>query len=142
MTTGCGHDAGQHHVLIDLVQDDAEWVSWSEANLFEARQAGALTINLVGYAELVPAFASMADLDGFLKRAKIAEKAISRPAAYLADEAFLHYRKRRGAKTGVLADFFIGAQAQTEGWTILTRDAARYKTYFPAVRLICPSAAR
>ena len=129
------------NVLIDLVQDDAEWASWSEAKLFEAQQAGALTINLVGYAELAPAFNSMTDLDGFLKRAKIAVKAISRPAAYLAGVAFLHYRKRKGVKTGVLADFFIGAQAQTEGWTLLTRDAARYKTYFPAVALICPSAA-
>ena len=27
------------NVLIDLVQDDAEWVSWSEAKLFEAQQA-------------------------------------------------------------------------------------------------------
>ena len=116
-------------------------MGWSETKLLEARQAGALTINAVGYAELVPAFNSMAHLDGFLKRAKIAVKGISRPAAYLAGEVFLHYRKRRGVKTGVLADFFIGAQAQTEGWTILTRGAARYKTYFPAVTLICPSAA-
>ena len=129
------------NVLIDLVQDDAEWANWSEAKLFEAQRAGPLTINLVGYAELVPAFDSMADLDGFLKRARIAVKDISRPAAYLAGEAFLQYRKRKGAKTGVLADFFIGAQAQTEGWTILTRDAARYKTYFPAVTLIHPGAA-
>lgn len=128
------------NVLIDLVQDDAEWANWSEAKLFEAQRAGPLTINLVGYAELVPAFDSMADLDGFLKRARIAVKDISRPAAYLAGEAFLQYRKRRGAKTGVLADFFIGAHAQTEGWTILTRDAARYKTYFPAVTLIHPGA--
>ena len=129
------------NVLLDLVQDDAEWANWSEAKLFEAQRAGPLTINLVGYAELVPAFDSMADLDGFLKRARIAVKDISRPAAYLAGEAFLQYRKRKGAKTGVLADFFIGAQAQTEGWTILTRDAARYKTYFPAVTLIHPGAA-
>ena len=128
-------------MLIDLVQDDADWAIWSEAKLFEAPQAGALTINLVGYAELAPAFDSMADLEGFLKRAKITVKAISRPAAYLAGEAFLHYRNRKGVKTGVLTDFFIGAQAQTEGWTILTRDAARYTTYFPAVKLICPSKA-
>ena len=128
------------NVLIDLVQDDAEWANWSEAKLLEAQQAGALTINLGGYAELVAAFDSMADLDGFLKRAKIAVKDISRPAAYLAGEAFLHYRKRKDVKTGALADFFVGAQSQTEGWTILTRDAARYKTYFPAVTLTCPSA--
>ena len=115
--------------------------NWSEAKLFEAQQSGALIINPVDYAELVPAFNSMADLDGFLERVKIAVKGISRPAAYLAGEAFLQYRKRKGLKTGVLADFFMGAQAQTEGWTILTRDAARYKTHFPAVTLICPSAA-
>jgi predicted nucleic acid-binding protein len=52
--------------------------------------------------------------------------------------AFLRYRRLKGTKTGVLADFFIGAQAQAEGWAILTRDAARYKTYFPEVKLICP----
>lgn len=126
------------NVLIDLVQDDAEWASWSEVKLFEAQLAGTLTINPVGYAELVPAFNSMADLDSFLKSAKIAVKDISRPAAYLAGEAFLSYRKRKGIKTGVLADFFIGAQAQAENWTILTRDTARYKSYFPAVNLICP----
>lgn len=109
------------NVLIDLMQDDAEWANWSEAKLFEAQQARALTINLAGYAELAPAFDSMADMDGFLKRAKIAVKDISRPAAYLAGEIFVHYRKRKG-------------------WTILTRDAARYKTYFPAVTLIYPPA--
>ena len=126
------------NVLVDLVQDDAEWANWSEIKLFEAQLAGALMINPVGYAELVPAFNSMADLDSFLKSAKITVKDISRPAAYLAGEAFLSYRKRKGIKTGVLADFFIGAQAQAENWMILTRDAARYKSYFPAVKLICP----
>ena len=126
------------NVLIDLVQDDAEWANWSEIKLFEAQLAGALMINPVGYAELVPAFNNMADLDSFLKSAKITVKDISRSAAYLAGEAFLSYRKRKGIKTGVLADFFIGAQAQAENWTILTRDAARYKGYFPTVKLICP----
>ena len=126
------------NVLIDLVQDDAEWANWSEIKLFEAQLAGALMINPVGYAELVPAFNSMVDLDSFLKSAKITVKDISRPAAYLAGEAFLSYRKRKGIKTGVLAEFFIGAQAQAENWMILTRDAARYKSYFPTVKLICP----
>jgi len=130
------------NVLIDLVQDDATWGLWSEAQLFAALQRGNLCINAVGYAELVPAFDDMPALDAFLKLAKITVKDISRPAAYLAGEAFLRYRRRKGTKTGenldVRADFFIGAQAQSEGWTILTRDAARYKTYFSAVRLVCP----
>jgi predicted nucleic acid-binding protein len=126
------------NVLIDLVQDDATWGQWSEEQLFAALQKGNLYINAVGYAELVPAFDDMPALDAFLKLAKITLKDISRPAAYLAGEAFLRYRKSKGTKTGVLADFFIGAQAQAEGWTILTRDAARYKTYFSGVKLVCP----
>jgi predicted nucleic acid-binding protein len=126
------------NVLIDLIQDDPQWADWSEEQLMKAQKLGALFINAVGYAELVPALDSMAALDDFLKRAKIVVKDISCPAAYLAGEAFLQYRKRKGTKTGVLADFFIGAQAYTEGWKILTRDQGRYKTYFPKVKLICP----
>jgi predicted nucleic acid-binding protein len=126
------------NVLIDLIQDDPQWADWSEEQLMKAQKQGTLFINAVGYAELVPALDSMAALDDFLKRAKIVVKDISRSAAYLAGEAFLQYRKRKGTKTGVLADFFIGAQAYTEGWKILTRDEGRYKTYFPKVKLICP----
>ena len=126
------------NVLIDLVQDDAQWAEWSQTQLFKAQLAGPLYINPVAYAELVPAFDSMASIDNFLKQARIAVKDISRPTAYLAGQVFLKYRKLKGIKTGVLADFFIGAQAQAEGWTILTRDTARYKTYFPRVKLICP----
>jgi predicted nucleic acid-binding protein len=126
------------NVLIDLVQSDSEWADWSEAQLSAAQQRGPIFINAVGYAELMPAFDSMTLLDHFLKHAKINLKNISRTTAYLAGEAFALYRGRKGAKTGVLADFFIGAQAQAEGLELLTRDVGRYKTYFPQVRLIHP----
>jgi predicted nucleic acid-binding protein len=63
---------------------------------------------------------------------------VSKPAAQLAAHAFRAYRQRGGTKTGVLPDFFIGAHAQTEGYKLLTRDAGRYKTYFPKIKLICP----
>lgn len=126
------------NVLIDLVQRDAQWAEWSKTQLFKAQLSSTLCINTVGYAELAPAFNDMGDLDSFLKRAKIETQELSRPAAYFAGLAFLKYRKRKGTKTGVLADFFIGAQAQTEGWKILTRDSGRYASYFPNVQLICP----
>ena len=32
----------------------------------------------------------------------------------------------------------IGAQAVSEGYRLLTRDAGRYKTYFPKIKLISP----
>lgn len=126
------------NVLIDLAQDDVRWADWSETQLLKARADGPLFINCVGYAELVPTFESMAHMDAFLMQAKITVKDISRPTAYLAGQAFLKYRRFKSTKTGVLADFFMGAHAQIEGWKILTRDTGRYATYFPDVQLICP----
>ena len=126
------------NVLMDLLNDEPEWADWSEAALLSALKSGPLYINAIGYAELVPAFDDVTQLDSFLRKSQIVLKDISRATSWLAGEVFLVYRRRKGAKTGVLADFFIGAQAQSEGWTILTRDRARYTTYFPAVQLICP----
>jgi predicted nucleic acid-binding protein len=37
-----------------------------------------------------------------------------------------------------LPDFYIGAHAAVRGMTVLTRDARRYKTYFPKLHLIAP----
>jgi predicted nucleic acid-binding protein len=37
-----------------------------------------------------------------------------------------------------LPDFFIGAQAAVLNLDLLTRDASRYQSYFPTVKLITP----
>ncbi len=48
------------------------------------------------------------------------------------------YRAGGGLRTGVLADFFIGAHAVVERLPLLTRDARRYQSYFPTIELITP----
>ena len=126
------------NIWIDLIQRDPDWVEWSLSHVQIARAASAVCINAVIYAELAPNYDSAADLDRFLNAANAAYQPISPKASYLAGRAFLKYRGAPGRKSGVLPDFFIGAQAQAEGWTILTRDKGRYKTYFPGVKLICP----
>ena len=126
------------NVLIDLMRDDPVWADWSEQQLQLARARGSLAINAVIYAELAASYQTTKQLNSFLKPSGISMQAISEEAAFLAGKAYLQYRRGRGTKVGVLADFFIGAQAQTEGWTLLTRDRARYQTYFPTVRLIAP----
>jgi predicted nucleic acid-binding protein len=127
------------NVLVDVVAKEPDWYEWSYEQMQSARTVAPLCINSVIYAELAAAYKSVDELEGVLKLAKVRLKPMSRPAAFLAGHAFLSYRRKsKGTKTGVLPDFFIGAQAQTEGWTILTRDAGRYKTYFPRVKLICP----
>src|SRR5437867_8198742 len=60
-------------------------------------------------------------------------------AAWPAARAFTAYRRRGGKRTAPLPDFFIGAHVLVEGLTLLTRDARRYRTYFPRLRLIAPT---
>jgi len=60
---------------------------------------------------------------------------------FLAGKAFLQYKKRKGGKSNVLPDFFIGAHAAVAGYQLITRDKGRFSTYFPSVKLIIPESA-
>jgi predicted nucleic acid-binding protein len=126
------------NVIVDLLKADPVWMPWSARQIVAARERGPLCINIVVYAELCSHRQTQVQIDDFLKDAKVEIKHLGTNAAQAAAKAFVQYRKRDGGKTGVLPDFFIGAQALTEGWTLLTRDVARYKTYFPKLDLICP----
>ena len=128
------------NVLLDLVTADPVWADWSLAALDAADTAGPVWINDVVYAELSVRFAAIETLDLMLEQARIDLAPIPRPALFLAGKAFLAYRGAGGARTGVLPDFFIGAHAAIANWTLVTRDVARYRTYFPSVRLIAPPA--
>lgn len=125
------------NVLLDIYKADPLWMPWSLSQLRNAKP-GQLAINMVVYAELAGHPAELPRLDKFVDTLGMQVLDLTRPAARLAGKAFRQYRQRGGTKTGVLPDFFIGAHAQAEGHKLLTRDAGRYKTYFPKIRLICP----
>jgi predicted nucleic acid-binding protein len=127
------------NVLIDVITQDPVWCDWSLAQLRAARARDKLTINAVVYAEIVVSYDSMEELDAFLKPTGITTSPLSTHAAFIASRAFMRYRAAKGTRTGVLPDFFIGAQAQAEGWSLLSRDATRYRRYFPQVDLISPA---
>ena len=127
------------NVWIDIMSGDPVWLDWSVSQLKLARLKGSVAINPVIYAEVAATFDSQEALSDYLRPLNIENIGFSQTASFLAGQAFWDYRQRKGAKTGVLPDFFIGAQAQAEGWTLLTRDAARYKTYFRGVKLIFPA---
>ncbi len=126
------------NVLLDLLEEDQHWADWSEAQLRAARQAGALVINVIVYAEIARTFPSAAALDAFLADIGITVAMIPPAAAYAASVAHRAYRLAGGARSATLPDFFIGAHAQVAGYTLLTRDARRIRTYFPSVQLVCP----
>jgi len=124
------------NVLLDVVQDDPDWGDWSQQQLEAASLRGPLAINAVIFAELSMAYERIEDLDRVVRQTDLKEIPIPREALFLAGKAFLQYRRRRGSKSGVLPDFFIGAHAAVADIPILTRDVRRYRTYFPTVELL------
>jgi predicted nucleic acid-binding protein len=127
------------NVILDVVTDGEEWADWSQEQLEQAASAGPLIINDVIYAEISTRYSTVEDLDAMLRNMDIGVATIPRTALFLAGKAYLRYRATGGVRTGVLSDFFIGAHAAVEQRSLLTRDAQRYRTYFPTVELITPS---
>jgi len=126
------------NVLLDVVTDDPTWADWSIEQLEAAVLRGPLLINDVVYAELAVRYERIERLEAFLAEAGIEIAAMPRSALFLAGKVFQKYRKAGGQRTGVLPDFFIGAHAAVDRLDLLTRDTARYRTYFPTVTLITP----
>lgn len=126
------------NVLIDVIHEDPKWMDWSATAIGDCLNRGKLAINPVIYAEVSVYFNSDRDVDTALP-ARLYERlelpyAVSRSAAM----AFHKYRKSGGTRTSLLPDFYIGAHAQLMGCTLVSRDSARYKTYFPKLKLISP----
>ena len=96
-------------------------------------------INAVVYGEVSVGYSSIEELDTALPAELFRRDAIPYEAAFLAGKAFLGYRRRGGARRAPLPDFYIGAHAAIAGFRLLTRDAARYRTYFPKLDLIAPA---
>jgi len=126
------------HVLVDLLQNDPQWADWSVAQMRAQSRLHALTINPVIYAEMSLSFSSLEALDDVLLTLALEWREIPRPALFLAAKAFTQYRRRGGSKAQVPPDFFIGAHAAVEGWPLLTRDASRFRTYFPTLEVLAP----
>lgn len=125
-------------VILDVVTEDARWIEWSAAALARARDAGDLVINPIVYAEISTGFERIEDLDGAVPEAEFGREALPYEAGFLAAKAFVAYRRRGGARRSPLPDFFIGAHAAIRRYRLLTRDTARYRTYFPSVELVAP----
>jgi predicted nucleic acid-binding protein len=126
------------NVLVDVLQNDPQWADWSIGQLRAQAQLHELAINPVIYAELSLSFSTFEALDRVVATMELALREVPRPALFLAGKAYLQYRRRGGGKAQVLPDFFIGAHAAVEGWSLLTRDASRFRTYFPSLEVIAP----
>ncbi len=126
------------NVLVDVLENDPDWVDWSIAQLQAQSKVHRLAINPIIYSELSLTFSTVEVLDQVLDGMELRMLEIPKPALFLAGKAFVQYRRSGGSKSNVLGDFFIGAHAAVSGLPLLTRDTRRYRNYFPSVELVAP----
>jgi predicted nucleic acid-binding protein len=126
------------NVLLDVLTEDSHWFSWSAEALARCADESAVAINPIIYAEISISFAHIEDLEEALPADHFERLALPWEAAFLAGKCFLRYRRQGGRKRSPLPDFYIGAHAAVDGMRLLTRDARRYQTYFPSLRIIAP----
>jgi predicted nucleic acid-binding protein len=126
------------NVLLDVMTEDARWLAWAAEAIERAADRYRLVINPVIYGEVSIRYSRIEDLDAALPKTMFDREAIPYEAAFLAGKSFLAYRRRGGTRRSPLPDFFIGAHAAVAGYRLMTRDGARYRTYFPKLPLIAP----
>ena len=126
------------NVILDVLTEDARWLAWSAEALAHAAERDILVINPIIYAEVSVRFERIEELEEALPDSLFRREPLPWEAGFLAGKCFRSYRRQGGARRSPLPDFFIGAHAAVRAMTLLTRDATRYRTYFPTLALIAP----
>jgi predicted nucleic acid-binding protein len=126
------------NVIFDVLYDDPVWAEWSTLQLDAAALRGAVAINDIVYAELSVRFESIEALDQTVADMELMIAPMPRSALFMAGKVFARYRALGGVRTSILPDFILGAHASTLAVPLLSRDARRYRTYFPRLELIAP----
>jgi len=127
------------NVLLDIATEDPLWFDWSSSRLSQAANRDGLALNPLVYAELSVHYDSIEALEAGISGYPFARLALPWEAAFVAGKAYRRYRRRGGSKRSPLPDFYIGAHAAVSGLALLTRDAKRYREYFPKLRIIAPT---
>jgi predicted nucleic acid-binding protein len=126
------------NVILDVATADPSWGAWSARALAEAAQTAPLVINPLIYAEVSIRFEHIEELEAALPQELYRREPLPWEAAFLAGKSFVNYRRRGGGRGSPRPAVNIGAHAAVAGYRLLTRDARRYRTYFPSVQLIAP----
>ena len=125
-------------IVTDLAAPESAWFDWSISTLEQLDRNNTMVINPIIYAECSVGFTRIEEVEALFEHLGFAMKQVPKEALFLAGKAFLQYKKRKGAKSNVLPDFFIGAHAAISGYQLISRDKGRFSTYFPSVELIIP----
>ena len=130
------------NVLIDVLEDDPRWADWSIRQLRAQAQVHELAINPVIYAELSLAFTRY---EGLERKARCRDRRIGPDTARGASTCAVPGRQGlcplpqgRRQQDRRAARFSDRRACRRGAWPLLTRDAQRYRAYFPSVELVTP----
>ena len=126
------------NVLLDIATNDPDWSDWSGEALALCAEYATLMINPIIYAEVSIRYTTIESLDAALPGHLYQRESLPWEAGFLAVKCFLLYRRHGGARRSPLPDFYIGAHAAVRQLALLTRDAARYRSYFPKLVVCAP----
>ena len=126
------------NVIADILSPGSAWQAWSIDRIDGCRDRGPVSTNEIVFAELSARLSSEDAVQRVLDNLGITLERIPTAGLFAAGQAYRKYRAAGGSRSSVLPDFFIGAHAQVNRATILTRDPRPYRTYFPDVELIAP----
>ena len=126
------------NVLLDVATNDPKWSDWSGSALAECTERATLIVNPIIYAEVSIGYSTIEALNAALPSSLYQREGLPWEAGFLAGKSFLAYKRRGGTRNTPLPDFYIGAHAAIEHLALLTRDVARYRTYFPSLKILSP----
>ena len=126
------------NVILDALDDDPIWFDWSAEQLKRGQADGQLVTGWVVAAEVGHYLSSASLLQERLESLHIDLLDLNFEAAWFGGHAYREYRRRGGDRMSLLPDFLIGGHAKALGATLLTRDARRFRSYFPELALITP----
>ncbi len=128
-------------LLLDVITGDHKWADRSADQIAAAMDAGRVVINPLIYAEVSVGYETIEELNELLPADDYEREPLPYAPGFAAGKAFLRYRRGGGDKRPPMPDFYIGAHAAVARYRLLTRDARRYRTYFPALDIIAPAGA-
>lgn len=126
------------NIWVDCIDESSAWNAWAVDQLQDLAQRSPLHVNIIIYTELLVPGADADALDALLDVYETVRSSLPWSCASLVAAAFAAYRGRGGSRQKPMADFYIGAHAAVANLSVLTRDAAPYRSYFPRLVVVAP----
>ena len=98
-------------VILDVFEEDSQWVDWSESMLNYYSNTHKMYINPIIYSEVSIGFKRIEEVEKAITECGFQMIQIPKEALFLAGKTFIKYMGSKCSKVLPFPDFFIGAHA-------------------------------